>query len=54
MGSRDGKGEGNGEKQGATSLFFQNPWSGLWLAGVTDGLSGFVLTWTLFYGLVRA
>ncbi len=24
-----------------------------WTGGLTDGLSGFVLTWTLFYGLVR-
>jgi ER membrane protein complex subunit 6 len=34
-------------------MYFQSPW-GLWTAGLTDGLSGFVLTWTLFYGLVRA
>ncbi|KAH8602810.1 Rab5-interacting protein-domain-containing protein [Bisporella sp. PMI_857] len=26
----------------------------LWTGGLFDGLSGFVLTWTLFYGLVRA
>ena len=26
----------------------------LWLGGLVDGLSGFVLTWTLAYGLVRA
>jgi ER membrane protein complex subunit 6 len=25
-----------------------------WTSGVFSGLSGFVLTWTLFYGLVRA
>ena len=26
----------------------------LWMGGLLEGLSGFVLTWTLFYGLVRA
>jgi len=26
----------------------------LWTGGLMEGLSGFVLTWTLFYGLVRA
>ncbi|PMD51753.1 uncharacterized protein K444DRAFT_574504 [Hyaloscypha bicolor E] len=26
----------------------------LWTGGLFEGLSGFVLTWTLFYGLVRA
>jgi len=26
----------------------------LWSGGLIEGLSGFVLTWTLFYGLVRA
>jgi len=42
-------------KSGAptTDLFFASPWS-FWSAGLLDGLSGFVLTWTLFYGLVRA
>ncbi|UNI15273.1 hypothetical protein JDV02_001817 [Purpureocillium takamizusanense] len=25
-----------------------------WTSGIVGGLSGFVLTWTLFYGLVRA
>lgn len=25
-----------------------------WTSGIFGGLSGFVLTWTLFYGLVRA
>lgn len=25
-----------------------------WTGGLVEGLSGFVLTWTLFYGLVRA
>ncbi|KAI9845783.1 MAG: hypothetical protein M1838_001544 [Thelocarpon superellum] len=27
---------------------------GIWTAEVLGGLSGFVLTWTLFFGLVRA
>ena len=26
----------------------------LWTVGLMEGLTGFVLTWTLFYGLVRA
>lgn len=26
----------------------------LWTGGITNGLPGFILTWTLFYGLVRA
>lgn len=25
-----------------------------WTGGLSTGLSGFILTWTLFYGLVRA
>ncbi|KAM0437413.1 hypothetical protein ACHAPT_001775 [Fusarium lateritium] len=25
-----------------------------WISGMFNGISGFVLTWTLFYGLVRA
>ncbi|GKT99314.1 er membrane protein complex subunit [Fusarium langsethiae] len=25
-----------------------------WIGGISNGISGFVLTWTLFYGLVRA
>ncbi|KAI1065327.1 hypothetical protein LB507_000632 [Fusarium sp. FIESC RH6] len=27
---------------------------GFWVGGIFNGISGFVLTWTLFYGLVRA
>jgi hypothetical protein len=26
----------------------------IWTGGITNGLPGFILTWTLFYGLVRA
>ncbi|KAG9241147.1 Rab5-interacting protein-domain-containing protein [Calycina marina] len=33
--------------------FFKGSWE-LWTGGIFEGLSGFVLTWTLFYGLVRA
>ena len=28
--------------------------TGIWTTEVLNGLSGFVLTWTLFFGLVRA
>ncbi|KAF1986209.1 hypothetical protein K402DRAFT_332957 [Aulographum hederae CBS 113979] len=34
--------------------FFYRPMMDLWAGDVVGGLSGFVLTWTLFYGLVRA
>ena len=34
--------------------FFESRWSGLWGKDVFGGLSSFVLTWTLFYGLVRS
>lgn len=27
---------------------------GFWTGGIFNGLSGFILTWTLFYGLVQA
>jgi hypothetical protein len=40
-------------KEWDTSRFFSGA-IGFWTAGLVDGLSGFVLTWTLFYGLVRA
>ncbi|KFY26849.1 hypothetical protein V491_01139 [Pseudogymnoascus sp. VKM F-3775] len=36
-----------------TTRFFVSGWT-LWTGGLIDGLSGFVLTWTLVYGLVRA
>jgi hypothetical protein len=39
-------------KAGA-AMFFSSAWE-LWLGGLVDGLSGFVLTWTLAFGLVRA
>ncbi|KAF2200400.1 hypothetical protein GQ43DRAFT_396508 [Delitschia confertaspora ATCC 74209] len=40
--------------EGQPSKYFHRPMSDLWLGEVFGGLSGFVLTWTLFYGLVRA
>ncbi|KAL5114728.1 hypothetical protein ACEQ8H_007397 [Pleosporales sp. CAS-2024a] len=39
---------------GKPGAYFYRPLSDLWLGDVFGGLSGFVLTWTLFYGLVRA
>lgn len=44
-----------GKSQGASGI--QRYFNGsleLWTGGLVEGLSGFVLTWTLFYGLVRA
>lgn len=40
--------------EGMPSRHFQSQLSELWTAEVFGGLSSFVLTWTLFYGLVRA
>jgi len=40
--------------EGQPSRYFQSQFSDLWSAEVFGGLSSFVLTWTLFYGLVRA
>ena len=39
---------------GKPGAYFYKPLGDLWLGDVFGGLSGFVLTWTLFYGLVRA
>ncbi|CAG8950495.1 hypothetical protein HYFRA_00006992 [Hymenoscyphus fraxineus] len=39
--------------KGGIERYFQGSME-LWTGGLVDGLSGFVLTWTLFYGLVRA
>ncbi|KAH8891041.1 hypothetical protein GQ53DRAFT_747293 [Thozetella sp. PMI_491] len=36
-----------------TSRYFRGPYE-LWTGGLFNGLAGFILTWTLFYGLVRA
>ncbi|KAM0245052.1 related to ER membrane protein complex subunit 6 [Fusarium torulosum] len=35
------------------SRFFRGLFD-FWVGGIFNGISGFVLTWTLFYGLVRA
>ncbi|KAK4681830.1 hypothetical protein QC764_110950 [Podospora pseudoanserina] len=40
-------------KGGVLSRYFRSPLD-FWTAGLTNGLAGFILTWTLFYGLVRA
>jgi len=40
--------------EGKASKFFYRPWGELWMGGIGEGLSSFVLTWTLVYGLVRA
>ncbi|KAK3329560.1 Rab5-interacting protein-domain-containing protein [Apodospora peruviana] len=37
----------------ATSRYFRSPFE-FWTGGLLNGLAGFILTWTLFYGLVRA
>jgi len=34
--------------------YFYRPFGDLWAGDLVSGLSSFVLTWTLFYGLVRA
>ncbi|PKS10460.1 hypothetical protein jhhlp_002211 [Lomentospora prolificans] len=36
-----------------TSTYFKGPLD-FWTSGFTSGLPGYILTWTLFYGLVRA
>ncbi|MCJ1437072.1 hypothetical protein MMC27_006457 [Xylographa pallens] len=40
--------------KGQPERFFESQISGLWARDVFGGLSSFVLTWTLFYGLVRS
>lgn len=40
--------------EGKPSQYFHRPLGDLWGGEVFGGLSSFVLTWTLFYGLVRA
>jgi hypothetical protein len=40
--------------EGKASQYFHSPLGDLWGGDVVSGLSSFVLTWTLFYGLVRA
>lgn len=36
-----------------TSRYFRGPIE-FWTGGLMNGLAGFILTWTLFYGLVSA
>ena len=43
--------EGPAGKQGG---YFYRPMSELWLGDMFSGISSFVLTWTLVYGLVKA
>ena len=40
--------------KGKQGDYFQGAWSELWAGDVLNGGMSFVLTWTLFYGLVRA
>lgn len=40
--------------EGRQARYFPSPVKDLWAGEVVGGLSSFVLTWTLFYGLVRA
>jgi len=40
-------------KDNTGDRYFRGSWE-FWTGGLVEGLSGFVLTWTLFYGLVRA
>lgn len=37
----------------ATSRYFRRPFD-FWIGNIFSGLPGFILTWTLFYGIVRA
>ena len=37
-----------------TGQYFESAWSELWMKDVFGGLMSFVLTWTLFYGLVSS
>ncbi|KAI1119364.1 Rab5-interacting protein-domain-containing protein [Nemania sp. NC0429] len=36
-----------------TSRYFRSPYE-FWTGGLFGGMAGYILTWTLFYGLVRA
>jgi len=38
--------------EGQPKTYFYRPFSDLWAGDLVAGLSSFVLTWTLFYGLV--
>ena len=43
-----------GPAQGKPELFFYSPGKGVWMSNVFGGLMSFVLTWTVFYGVVGA
>ncbi|KAF2099163.1 hypothetical protein NA57DRAFT_76395 [Rhizodiscina lignyota] len=45
--------QSTGSKDGA-NLYFYRPMMDLWVGDSVGNMMGFVLTWTLFYGLVRA
>lgn len=51
LGSSSGGGGGLGLFD--TSRYFRSRYE-LWTGGLFGGLPGYILTWTLFYGLVRA
>lgn len=38
--------------RGRAEMYFQSPVRELWFGEVVGGLSSFVMTWTLFFGLV--
>ena len=40
--------------EGKQEKFFHSPISQFWIGDVLSALMSFVLTWTLFYGLVKA
>lgn len=40
--------------EGKQEKYFHSPLSEFWIGDVFSGFMSFVLTWTLFYGLVKA
>ncbi|KAK4952825.1 hypothetical protein LTR66_013538 [Elasticomyces elasticus] len=40
--------------EGKPNMYFYKPLADLWMGDLFGGLMSFVLTWTLFYGLVKA
>lgn len=49
----EGTGNGLGSGVGGVKKYFRGGFE-FWMGGIMNGFAGFVLTWTLFYGLVRA
>ncbi|MBE7180275.1 MAG: Rab5-interacting family protein [Terriglobus roseus] len=47
-------GDGAAKSKGGAAAYFWRPATDLWMGEVVGNMMGFVLTWTLFYGLVRA